>query len=374
MSLSAGRYVLVLVAWTFIGVGSSRSLAAAVSTDLAGILAPALSQANDVIRLRQPPDATGVQINALALKQATALQRLKGAILGRTAVVEFVVKNVVNDTMSGGYDVEGTVVLPQPPFYNRAAQRDLAAAHSAYAKTLREIAKTDYNDEFTHPSRQKKKDEKAALAQLQATVGHIDQLVAPPAPRIVLHTSDPRVVAWKPGQTRTVRGRIISLRVRAETYSDITSSNIYPDSSDTASGGDYVACTIFMHWTAEIHSHAARLASRAENQPRGPALVTKVVPTVYLTSILQPALYKVNQIIRERQAPNATEVQIDALNAKQGAALSRFKGKLLGKKVVAVLVVTDVTSDRRTGGFDVDGSIRLHQALFYNTASAARFR
>ena len=169
MSLSAGRYVLVLVAWTFIGVGSSRSLAAAVSTDLAGILAPALSQANDVIRLRQPPDATGVQINALALKQATALQRLKGAILGRTAVVEFVVKNVVNDTISGGYDVEGTVVLPQPPFYNRAAQRDLAAAHSAYAKTLREIAKTDYNDEFTHPLRQKKKDEKAALAPIRFT-------------------------------------------------------------------------------------------------------------------------------------------------------------------------------------------------------------
>ncbi len=256
MNLCAGRYAFVLVALTFISTSGPRLLAAAVPPDLAGLLSPALSKANRVIRIRQSPDATSVQIASLNAKQAAALQRLKGSILGRRAVAVLVVNDVVNDSVSGGYDVDGTIVLPQRRFYNLAARRDATAARSAYSKTLGEIAKTDYNDEFTHPVRQKKKDEKSALIQLRENVSHINRLVAPPSQKIVLHTFNPKVAAWNPGQTRKVLGRIIDLRMRAETYS-------YPDSSDTDNGGDYVSCTVYMHWIAEIPSRSAKVAIRA---------------------------------------------------------------------------------------------------------------
>ena len=359
MNLCASRYAIALAALAFMGISSSQSLAAAVPRNLAGILAPALSRANGVIRMRQPSDATGTQIDALIVKQATALQRLKGAILGRTAVATFVVNNVVNDTISGGYDVEGTIVLPQRRFYNRAARMGIKAAHSAYAKTLAGIAKTDYNDEFTHPRRQKSKDKRTALAQLRQAVAHINQLVAPPPQKVVLHTVLPEVAEWKPGQVRKVLGRTIYLHVHAENYFGINHSKIYPDSSDTANGGDCVSCIIYMHWIAEINSHAAKAAKLAASLRRGAVGSGKAIPTVYLTSLMQPALYKATKIIRERQAPNATEVQIAALNARQGAALARFKGKLLGKKVVALIVVGNVFSDTRNGGYDVYGNLQF---------------
>ncbi len=75
---------------------------------------------------------------------------------------------------------------------------------------------------------------------------------------------------------------------------------------------------------------------------------------VYLDAIIGPAVMRAAKVIRERPAPDATSVQIDALNARQGAALQRLKGLLLGKTLVAVFKVTDVADDTQKNGVRYD--------------------
>jgi hypothetical protein len=191
---------------------------------LDSIMAPALARAEKSVRVRPAANATSAQIDLLNASQGAALQRLRGALLGRTVVAVFVVTNVADDKQNGGFDVDGNINLDQPIFYNAAARQAIAAAGATYESTR------GYGLNAARVRQQ-------ALATIASNA-------APPSQQIVVHTVAPGVLSWLPGQTRLVLGTITDLDENVTTYA-------YPDSFDTNNGGDYAACVVHMHWLSE---------------------------------------------------------------------------------------------------------------------------
>jgi hypothetical protein len=263
---------------------------------LDAIIGPAVMRADRVIRDRPALNATSVQIDALNARQGAALQRLKGLLLGKRLIAVFKVTDVADDTRNGGFDVDGNIKLDQMLFYNRAARGYIAAISKQYNVMINGIGRAD-----SGLARQKADDAIGAEKWRSEHLRDIATGAAPAAQQVIIHTINPAVLSWTPGQSRLVVGSVTNVDeyiVRYTLYGrdgsehrryrfrfDPNNSSItnlggsyaqqmwergHRGLATTNNGGDYIACVVHMDWVA---SRAPRSAGRVPDKRK--PLLTK---------------------------------------------------------------------------------------------------
>ncbi len=92
-----------------------------------------------------------------------------------------------------------------------------------------------------------------------------------------------------------------------------------------------------------------------------PASYGSTSAQISLGRVMGSAILKAERVERENPPANATDAQLQQLDNRKAAALSHLRSTLVGRKLVAVFTVTDVSSGYYGGGFEVDGTINWHQ-------------
>ena len=363
--------VVVVAAGTNFGSNQASYGLAPAPIYFDGIMGPAIVKAQQVLRENPPADATDAQVQQLDEQKAAALDRLKGALLGRNVLAVFTVTNVIADKNSGGFDVEGVINWHEPAARDRAVREAIATVNKHYESAIVQISKTDYTNEYNNPRKRRNQDIHNANRQRRSLLEAITEAITPPPQRILVHTVDPAVLTWRTGQIRTVFGSVTSvndgvtmggssygermsihdaknvalgngrwLGVWNHTYVFLRAGGIAnagdlfdsyglaaPFSGTVSSydarrhGGDYVTCVIGMHWIADHAPQATGqpVALKTSSSPAKFRIVLKNGSTVRVTSCTKHGNnYRVTEFGMQIDIPVASVVSVTKLSVPPG--------------------------------------------------------